>query len=184
MAWFAFARRRHPPVEALAHDARGVALIEFALSLPLVALLYMGTYQLTDAIACNRKVTITTRAMADLTSQYATLTTSDADVILNSAVQIMAPYDASGALVRITELYTDTNGITKVQWSRAAHGTPLTTGATVALPASMAVNGNYLIYAETRFTYTPIALYGLTNPITLADTTYMSPRVSTSVQLL
>jgi Flp pilus assembly protein TadG len=168
---------------ALRRNTKGVALVEFAISLPFLLLLYVGGYQLSDAIACNRKVTTTARALADLTSQYAVLSTADADMILNAAVQVMMPYRSANATFRITQLYTDANGVTTVQWSRAKNGTAMTVGARVALPATIAVNDNYLIYSETSYTYSPAARIGLTTPLTLADTTYMSPRVSTSVRL-
>jgi Flp pilus assembly protein TadG len=160
-----------------------MAVVEFALCLPFLALLYLGSYQLMDALACNRKVTVTTRAIADLTSQYSTLGTADADQILSASAQILAPYNAANALFRVSQLYTDKNGTTTVMWSRAKNGSALVSGATVTPPAAILVNDNYLIYAEVSYTYTPIARYGLLAPIALADTVYMSPRVSSSVKL-
>lgn len=170
-------------LRGIARDARGMAVVEFALCLPFLALLYLGSYQLMDGLACNRKVTVTTRAIADLTSQYSTLSTANADQILAASAQILAPYNAANALFRVSQLYTDKNGITTVMWSRAKNGAALVTGATVTPPSALLVNDNYLIYAEVSYTYTPIAHYGLTAPIALADTVYMSPRVSTSVKL-
>ena len=178
--------RHRPEMRSFAHfqtDSQGMAVVEFALCLPFLALLYLGSYQLMDALACNRKVTVTTRAIADLTSQYSTLGTAGADQILSASAQILAPYNAANALFRVSQLYTDKNGTTTVMWSRAKNGSALVTGATVTPPATILVNDNYLIYAEVSYTYTPIARYGLLAPIALADTVYMSPRVSTSVKL-
>ncbi len=170
-------------LRGLAGDERGMALIEFAICLPFMALVYLGGYQLMDGLSCDRKVTTTARAVADLTSQYATLSTANADSILDASSKILAPYNVANALVRVTQIYTDANGVTTVKWSRAKNGSALIKGATFTPPAAIVVNDNYLIYAEVSYIYTPIARYGLTAPITLGDTVYMSPRVSTSVTL-
>ncbi|NDU79348.1 pilus assembly protein, partial [Actinomadura sp. DSM 109109] len=63
----------------LFRDERGIALVEFALSVPLLLLMFIGSYQLTDAISAYRKVTTATRAIADLSSQYTTVSNSDLD---------------------------------------------------------------------------------------------------------
>lgn len=51
-----------PRFVAALRDRRGVAMVEFALILPVMLVLYLGGAQLQDGIACNRKVTIATRA--------------------------------------------------------------------------------------------------------------------------
>jgi len=170
-------------IDGLAMDASGVALVEFAICLPFLMLLYLGSYQLQDAIACNRKVSTTARAIADLTSQYATLSPGEADTILTAGGQIMTPFAAANASYRVTQLYTDTHGVTTVQWSRAKNAVARVTGTVVTVPGTMAVNDNYLIYSEVSYNYTPIAKYGIGGAIVLADSTYMSPRVSTLVRL-
>ncbi|MBY0304714.1 MAG: hypothetical protein K2W86_06140 [Sphingomonas sp.] len=62
-------------------NCQGLALVEFALTAPFLILLYLGTYQVNDAVGCNRKVTITARSVADLTSQFATVTPASAAAI-------------------------------------------------------------------------------------------------------
>ncbi|MEH3037969.1 MAG: TadE/TadG family type IV pilus assembly protein [Sphingomonas adhaesiva] len=52
-----------------ATDARGTALVEFALCLPVLILLYTGGCCVSDMLAASRKVTIATRSLVDLTSR-------------------------------------------------------------------------------------------------------------------
>jgi Flp pilus assembly protein TadG len=59
-------RRLSASARRLACDARGVALVEFAICLPVLILLYLGAYVISDAITCNRKVTRSARAVTDL----------------------------------------------------------------------------------------------------------------------
>ena len=103
----------------LASDKRGLALVEFALSIPVLLILFIGGYQVSDAISAYRKVTTTTRAIGDLTSQYSSVTDSDLDSILLASQQIMYPYSYVNAQLTITQVKIDSTGHPTVSWSRA-----------------------------------------------------------------
>jgi len=173
--------RARRSIRAWLRDHRGLAAVEFAFALPILLLMYLGGFQLSDAIACNRKVTITARAVADLTSQYATLAPSDADTILNASAQIMAPYKASNALVRVSEIYVKDASTATVVWSRAVHGQALKAGAPFKIPPSIVTPDTYLIYSEVNYAYVPPVIYGIVGPLSLSDAIYMTPRISNSV---
>jgi Flp pilus assembly protein TadG len=165
-------------------DRRGVSLVEFALAAPFLILLYLGTYQVNDAVGCNRKVTITARSVADLTSQYANLTSASEATILNASAQVMAPYDTARAKIIVSELYTDTNGVTKIVWSQATGtGTPHTIGATFTANPNLVTNGTYSIVSEVTYAYVPAISFGVVGPLSLGDTIYMRPRISSAVTM-
>ena len=165
-------------------DRAGVSMVEFALTVPFLILLYLGTYQVSDAVSCNRKVTITARAVADLTSQYSSVNDTSEASILAASAQVMAPYDTSKATIIVSELYTDTNGITKIVWSRASGTvTPHTQGATFIANPLVVTNGTYSIVAEITYAYVPAISFGVVGPLTLGDTIYMRPRISASVDM-
>ena len=167
----------------LLRSRKGTALIEFAMVLPVTLILYLGGYQIEDAIACNRKVTISTRAAADLIAQNVSGTTtgSEIDGDLSAAAQVLAPYSANNAVIRITEVATDNNFHTTVQWSRGLNGTGYTKGSVATIPAAMQLPGTYFLFAEVRYAYTPAANFGFVNAISLYDSVYMLPRNSTSI---
>jgi Flp pilus assembly protein TadG len=166
---------------------RGLALVEFALSVPILLLLFLATFQITDALSCSRKVTITTRAVADLTSQYASISASNVNDILNASAKIMAPYNSASALVRVSELGTDINGNTTVIWSEAINGTRRATGSSYALPSTIkqlpatSTDKTYIIVAEMSYAYRPPVNFGIVGPLGLSDIIYMNPRISSSV---
>lgn len=165
-------------------DQQGVSLVEFALTAPFLILLYLGTYQVNDAVACNRKVTITARSVADLTSQYATVTSASEATILNASAQVMAPFDTAKATIIVSELYTDTNGVTKIVWSQATGTvTPHTVGTTFTANPNLVTNGTYSIVAEVTYAYVPAISFGVVGPLNLGDTIYMRPRISSSVAM-
>lgn len=170
-----------PTPTMLACDRRGAALTEFAIVLPVLLVMFLSGYQLTDALSCKRKVTTTTRAIADLSTQPKTLTAAEVDANLSAATKILYPYSASNALVRVSQIYTSAAGVTKIIWSRAIGGTIRPKGATMTLPTSLKVNNTYLLFSETSYTYTPVAGFGVVGKMSLNDSIYMSPRNSPSI---
>jgi len=78
-------------------DRRGASAIEFALLAPLMLGLYIGCVEISEGVAADRKVTLTAGALANLTSQVTTLTTTDMSNILNASIAIMNPYTGSVA---------------------------------------------------------------------------------------
>lgn len=163
-------------------DDRGLALVEFACVLPVLLLMYLSGYQLTDALSCNRKVTIAARAVADLTTQNATLTNAQITTILNVSSKVLAPYNVSNATVRVTEFVTDKNGNTTVYWSHDLSGGGRTPGSAFTLPANIKVNSSYIVLSEVSYSYKPPINFKIVGPLTLGDTVYMNPRVSASVE--
>jgi Flp pilus assembly protein TadG len=163
-------------------DERGLAFVEFACVLPVLLLMYLAGYQLSDALSCNRKVTITARAVADLTTQNATLSQTQINTILSASTQIMAPYKASNALVRVTEFTTDANGNTTVYWSHDSSGGGRTPGSSFILPPNIKVASTFIVLSEVTYSYKPAVTFGIVGPMTLSDKIYMNPRVSKSVE--
>lgn len=168
---------------ALSADQRGMALVEFAVTLPILLTLYLGGYQVGDGIACSRKVTITTRAIADLVAQNqsGTTTASEIDSNVSAATQVLAPYAASSATIRISEVYTDANLKTTIQWSRANDSSAYKAGATATIPTNLQIPGLYLLYAEVKYAYTPSTNFGFVNAMPLNDTLFMIPRNTTRI---
>jgi Flp pilus assembly protein TadG len=177
-----FARRLDRLLRRYGADRRGIAAVEFAMLLPMMLTLYLGSVEVSTGVAINRKVTLTTRALADLTSQYTDVTNADMSNILNASSDIVAPYPVSGLSAVVSELSIDANGNTTVVWSDTLNGTARSVGAAVTIPASLVVPNTYLILAEVSYSYNPSFGYVLTHTMTLNDHIYMRPRQSTSIQ--
>ena len=61
------------PSRRFLFNDRAIAAVEFALMLPLMLFIFVGVAQVGEAVAISRKVTITTRIVTDLVTQYATV---------------------------------------------------------------------------------------------------------------
>ncbi|BBD97977.1 pilus assembly protein [Sphingobium amiense] len=175
--------RRPILIDALRRHLAGMAAVEFALTAPVLILMFLGTFQVTDAVGAKRKLGIATRAIADLTTQYTSISSSEADSILQSSNQIMAPYNAAPGTFVVSQIYVSPAGAATVQWSRARNGTARTTGASVTLPTGVAQNDSYVILAESSYPYTPTVGLAIVPTITMNEQIYMYPRLSDSVNL-
>src|SRR3546814_4615595 len=88
----------------LARETRALGAVEFAMTAPFLILLYVGGFQLMDAISAYRKLTVTTRSLADLTSRQKTMTVATAIEFLNAPRQWLAPYSTATVIMRITRI--------------------------------------------------------------------------------
>lgn len=162
-------------------DRQGTALIEFAFVLPFLVLLFVGGFQLMDAISAYRKVGGTVRTLADLTTQNTVISDTSADEILNASRQVMAPYSPSNAVLRISQIQVDASNRATISWSRALNGTKYADGTAVTLPATLRQPGKYYIFSEITYTYVPRIAPSFIGTIPLTQTLYMSPRISAAI---
>ena len=171
-------------VARFARDKRGVSAVEFAMLLPLMITLYLGTVEVSQGIGIDRKVTLTTRTVADLASQVSSINNADMTNMLNASAAVIAPYDTSKLKVTVSAVTIDSSGVAKVAWSDTLNGTKRTVGATVTLPTALNVASTTLIWSEVSYSYTPAIGYVITGTLNLSDQLYMRPRLSDTVTRL
>ena len=158
--------------------------VEFALVVPVALILFTGAITYGDAIAIDRKVTLTVHTVTDLVTQYSSISNADLRTLLNASSSIIAPYPATPMLVTVSEVTTNGAGVAKVVWSvSTTGGTPLSVGQVVSLPASIDTANVTYIWGQVWYTYTPAFGYQVTGPMVLTDQTYMAPRLSTQITL-
>ena len=174
-------RRAAPRLAGFAGECRGVSVVEFALLLPILMTLYLGCVEASQGIAAHRKVTLTARALADLSSQYTDITNAEMSNILAAGSAIIAPYATANLQEVISEIAVDAQGVASVVWSDTLNGTALTAGQTVSIPSSLAVPNSYYLLAQVQYSYNPNYAYVITGTLNLQDQFYMRPRQSTSV---
>jgi hypothetical protein len=88
-------------------------------------------------------------------------------------------------MVRVSEVSTDASGHATVTWSTALNGTPLAVNTPMTLPASLGTPSPAnisMILGETQYQYTPGLGYAISGTITISDSYYLFPRVSSNVQ--
>ena len=169
------ANRKHLSISA---DTQGVALLEFAITLPVLLMLYLGCVQICDVVSVYRKTSTTARTVADIVSQQTQVTDVSLQEILNASSQVMAPYTTGNLRIVVTQVSISNAGVATVDWSKPT-GTGAvadTTGSVYTLPTGVAINNTSVVISKVNYAY--IADIGgiLHTDIPLADTIYMYPR--------
>jgi Flp pilus assembly protein TadG len=162
-------------------DQRGISAVEFALLLPLMITLYLGTAEVSQAVGIDRKVTLTTRTVADLASQVTTISNADMNNLLGASAAVIAPHDPAPLKVTVSRVDVDANGTATVVWSDTLGGTARAVGSTVTLPSALNVANSSLVWSEVAYTYKPVIGYVVTGILNLSDQIYMRPRLSDKV---
>ena len=155
----------------------GVAAIEFAMIIPIMAVLFIGTNEFSAGVAIDRKVTIMARTLSDLTSQNTEVTDAKLTNFFNASKAIMTPYPSTPVEGTISELYInpDTKKA-RVQWSQgtSAHKP----GDIIDIPDALKIAGTYLIFSEVKYKYVPSVAWFINKVegIPLSDVSYTRPR--------
>jgi Flp pilus assembly protein TadG len=162
-------------------ESGGVSAVEFALVLPLMLTLYLGSVEVSQAISASRKVTLVSRTIADLTSQSATITTAKMTDFLNASSAIVSPFAASNLKVTVSCVAIDATGKATIKWSETLNGTKRAVDSEVSVNNALKVPNktSQLLWSEAQYDYKPPIGYVITGTMTLKDQMYMSPRSDT-----
>lgn len=152
-------------------DRRGVAVVEFALVVPVMLILYVGAMEASMLITMDRKVQSVAGAVGDLVARTDGYVSSDQmRDYFQAASGIMTPYPTTDLKQLVTLIEVLENGTTNVIWSREylngvlSAGTSHKTNTPYVLPQQMIViaqnsDNKYVVASEATSSYKP--LYGL-----------------------
>lgn len=111
-------------------DRRGVAAVEFAMILPLLLLLYVGTADLSRGVMSIRKVDLLSRTISDLVAQQSNasaMPSSTISLIFTTASAIMVPFSTNNLTLTVSAV--DIKAVSNVccqvlvRWSYTQGGT-------------------------------------------------------------
>jgi Flp pilus assembly protein TadG len=179
-----------PPLPArlagFAGDRRAVSAVEFAILLPVMIALYLGSVEITEAIAINQQVSQTASTIANLVSQASSSTPgiNDAEMsdILAASSAVLTPYPVANATVVVSSITIDLVGNAKVAWSETLNGAARPVGQSVTLPAAFTNTPcSSVLLGEASYAYTPNLGYVITGTLTLSGSMYYAPRNTTYV---
>jgi len=166
----------------------GIAAVEFALIVPIMFLMFVGTFELSQGITVDRRVTQVASSTADLIARTTSTTTAEVDGIMQIIDEVLAPYDASLMTLSVGNVTAavDDENETKVCWAyqhNGGTGGQLETGADYQLPQGIIGPGESVIVTEVQYNYSS-SLFNIVieNAITLEETFYQKPRLSAYVE--
>lgn len=145
----------------------GVALIEFAVALPFLLIILLGTLELANFTLQNQKIDKVANSMADFVTQGATVGATDLNNFGLAVQQIMRPYNFNGTVVFSSAANLNNNqGSCRrrrpcITWQYRVLGSDSSrigsTGGAPALPGSYNISrGQNVIVAEAFLHYAPV----------------------------
>ncbi len=103
---------------------RGVAAVEFALTMPIWIGMFMGMCDGAYCLLINEKVDRIAYSVTDIVTQYQTINRSNLNDILSGASQIMNPFTfGTNGLVIVSSIYKPAGAVPVVEWQYTGGGT-------------------------------------------------------------
>lgn len=188
----AFARRCHSSQE-------GVAAVEFAMIVPIMAVMFIGAVELSQAITVDRRVTQVAGSTADLVARWQKpndagapngISQTEMMDIMRVGGYIVAPYDQTPLQIVIRSVVSSPSSATNTkQWWNCTfkgQGNTLSCACTntdYTLPANLVGTNDSVIISETTYKYKPLVFDHFMKVMvsdggtyTLAETIYLKPR--------
>jgi Flp pilus assembly protein TadG len=165
-------------------DRRAVSAVEFAIILPFMVVLYIGSVEVGNGFSVQFKVAETARTVTDLASQYTSLNSTTMSGILGASSTVIAPFSSTNLVVTVSELKVAANTTRgTVQWSCSLHGTKRTQGSNVTIPSNLQSPATdiYLVFGEVTYPFDPQLGIVLTGTINMYQTSYFYPRQVNSI---
>ena len=183
----AFMRRRRLNAKAGQGNRRGIAAVEFALTLPIWMTLLLGTVDGSFCLLVNEKTDRIAYTVTDIVTQYQTIPLANLADITQAAAQEMNPFVfGNNGLVIVTSVYKPAGQNPKISWQYSGGGTLVqvsrigTTGGTATLPNGLVLNDNdNVIISEVYYNFKPLFINsGLFNSNVIYRVAVYKPRLS------
>jgi Flp pilus assembly protein TadG len=160
----------------------GAVAVEFALVVPVILFLFLGTFEATAVIRAKMKFANSAPILANLVSMQSP--TAQGNLIADfctGADYAMAPYPTANMAAQINSV-TNTNGTASVDWT-ANCGSVSNPQSALTLAASLIPNsGDSVIVVQASYSYnTPIALV-MPAVFNFTDVAFSRPRNGATVQ--
>ena len=179
--------RRHEFEPADRSCDRGNVVVEFALALPVLMLLFLASAELGRFVLLNQKIDRVAITMSDLVARAETISEADLDDIFSAAAHVAEPFDLGdrGRVVISSVTNADGSGAT-IAWQRAGGGSFIkasnvgTEGESADLPEDFAVReGETAIVSEVFFDFEPFLSEMIVSPRVVYRRAHHRPRLGT-----
>jgi Flp pilus assembly protein TadG len=165
----------------------GNVAVEFALTLPVLMLLMLGSAEMARFVILHQKVDRVAVTMSDLVARAETIKESELDDIFGAADLVAQPFDLRNLGIVIVSAVTNEDGSgARIAWQRrgdgaASHASQIgTQGAAATLYADFQVRqGETAIIAEVFYDFEPFLSELIVEPQTLYRRAHHRPRLGT-----
>ena len=172
-------------IKALVAGREGVAAVEFALVMPVMLTMYLGSMELSQLINVDQRITTIAGTVGDLVAREdGSIGATTLTDYFTAATAILAPFATSSLKQSVTVVSVAADGVTtNVIWSQGTNGA---TTATVGKPftgshpiPSAMLNiskSNWIIVSDATYPYTPLLGLFFRKSFTLYHQNFYLPR--------
>lgn len=146
----------------LLRDRQGIGAIEFALLVPALLMLYLGSLEATVGFNMAKRATRASGTVADIITQQTSVDKTYLAQMPSVAASIFAPYGTDNMTLKITGVTIDGTANAKVAWSWGWEDdgtnsgkvtTPYSVTSAVTVPDQMKKANTFLVRAELSVPY-------------------------------
>jgi Flp pilus assembly protein TadG len=163
-----------------AKDRAGNVLVEFALLMPILATIFFGLFEGSQAILAYMKLVAATQTIADLITQQQSVDSTDMDNFNTAGQLVMSPYPTGTFGYAATSVVFDINsGTATLGWSETRNASPL--GNWSALAAGYGQKGESVVIVQGNYGYNSVLSYVLPATINMSQIAFSRPRLVASI---
>lgn len=174
----------------LAKNNSGVAAVEFALTVPILLVLFVGGFELTRYVLLFQKVSKTSSTMSDLISRLPSATEAEIENSYNAVQHLMEPYyDEADVKVVISSISNDGED-DLISWQRCGGGSLVAQsrlgrqGDAVVLPEGFDLDENEnTIVAEVFYSFSPVVAPNTVGAQEIYKIRFTKPRLGALVDI-
>jgi Flp pilus assembly protein TadG len=156
----------------------GLAALEFAIILPMMVFLLLGSVDLLDALGVNRRAENVAASLADVVARDTSVSNAEISGIWAAVNLLMYPGNDTQMSERITSITITSSTNARVVWSEGHNGmAPRAANSTVTLPSQMMIAGTSVIMAETTFHYQSPLNFLFSGTVDFPHTVYRRSRL-------
>ncbi len=164
-------------------DRSGVSTVEFALTLPVLLLIFLAMIEFGEMFTVERRTTILANSAADLVARTKTISDSDLSDIADAVGEILRPYPTAALGLVVSSIETDESNNASVSWSWASGTTAHTSGDVFTLPNARLTEPNTsIIVAEVTYRFRPSVGLFLTGETELEAAAFYRPRLADAIE--
>ncbi len=167
-----------------------VAAVEFALIMPFLLTLYLGSLELSQLINVDMRVTTIAGTVGDLVARAnGTISASTLSDYFTASQAIIAPFSTNGLAQVVSVVTINSSGVTNVLWSQGYNGGIAKTAGSPypatphGIPLAM-INiskSNWVIVAEAAYSYKPLLGFFFKSPFSLYHQNFYLPRFASKI---
>ena len=142
-------------VKSLIKDSGGFAAVEFAMIVPVMIIMLLGSVEVSDALTVDRHLNTIADSLSDLVARSPAVTAADLKDIMRIADSLLGKYPRQNLAMEVVSLEPNAGGVMQVAWSYDSKGgQPYAPGSTYPGSWNGMVSGaNSLIVAKAKYLY-------------------------------